>query len=636
MPGQEVQGQHINVGPPEQAALPQFASSQFHVGQIKVEGSSKFTASDFKAVTAPYEGKDDTLDDLQKAVKAVNQMYWDRGYLTTQAYVPPQDINQGVITIKVVEGKVGKICINGNHYYHDSAIMRQLSIRESRVFNLKELEKDLNSSNQQNNFRIKAALSPGSDTGLTNIRLDVAERQPWQISPTFDNQGRPFVGEYRGGVDVINDSLFGQGDRLSTRYVGAAGTQVVLASYYLPFDSWGDQVGISYGFSQVDVHTGVENQPKIDGTDYDLGLLVSHPFTRDRRWIGDLGFSSRHVTSDVDDIRTGLDNIRAFQAGLSYNGYDNRGRTTARVQTAVGTSVLGGNDTYWKSELFLTRLFKLPANNLLILRGYGLYSPNSLPTAEEFQLGGEYSVRGYTEGLLLGDSGYNLTAEDRYPIPFLSSLSPWLAARLQGAVFVDFGQAFLRRDNPRYLIGVSDTSSRTLLASLGVGLRARFSQYLQGFVDVGFGLVDRADVEPKGYPTARIHFGLRSDLLPEDLKPRSNNNNCPLPTANAEAISPNTPAEAGPSAQIAPPGSPAAPAPDFQGQPNPGNSSAMPSPMPMQDNSTMPPPVISSPPENIPPAAAPNMPGAGGQAAPLMLTPAPLKLNALPTEDILR
>jgi hypothetical protein len=41
---------------------------------------------------------------------------------------------------------------------------------------------------------------------------------------------------------------------------------------------------------------------------------------------------------------------------------------------------------------------------------------------------------------------------------------------------------------------------------------------MQGFVDFGFGLLDRSDVEPNAQPTARIHFGVRSDLLPDDYR----------------------------------------------------------------------------------------------------------------------
>jgi hypothetical protein len=45
---------------------------------------------------------------------------------------------------------------------------------------------------------------------------------------------------------------------------------------------------------------------------------------------------------------------------------------------------------------------------------------------------------------------------------------------------------------------------------------------MQGFIDVGFGLGDRKDAEPQRHqPTARVHFGIRTDLFPETYRMRS-------------------------------------------------------------------------------------------------------------------
>lgn len=535
----EDQAPKIEIETPQTSPSVQIQAPSFKVDTIQVEGSTLFGAADFAAITSPYQGQEATLNDLEKVVEQINKLYWEKGYLTTQAYVPPQDVDKGTVTIKVVEGRLGKICVSENKHYRTKSILKRLSVEEGQLFNIKQLEKDLNWSNQNNNYRLKATLSPGTSTGETNVTLEVAERQPWQISPTFDNQGRPFIGTYRGGVELSNDSLLGFGDRLFAKYLGASGTNTALGSYFIPINKWGDELGFSYGWSHVDVDLNVPAQPDIDGIAHSGGIVYSHPFDKRRMWVGDIGINARRIRTFIADTRTSLDEIRSAQVGLSFNRPDHLGRTFARVQTSLGLDIFGGNSQFWKTEAMFTRIHQLPWDNTLILRGYGQLTPDDLPSAEAFQVGGAYSVRGYSEGLFVGDRGYNFTIEDRFPIPFLSHVSPWLADRLQGAVFFDIGQTFLDRDNARFVPGVSNRSSNTLLLGTGFGLRARLTQYLQGFIDVGFGLVDRsAAAFPNGDPTARIHFGIRSDLLPEDLKKRGNKKEC----VNAAAIELQTPA----------------------------------------------------------------------------------------------
>ena len=95
----------------------------------------------------------------------------------------------------------------------------------------------------------------------------------------------------------------------------------------------------------------------------------------------------------------------------------------------------------------------------------------------------------------------------------LSKASPWLDKRLQGAAFFDMGQVFTNKTSPRFILGVSSRYTNSGLMGAGVGLRFRLSQCLMGFLDVGFGLVDRSKNEANAQPTGRVYFGIRSDMI---------------------------------------------------------------------------------------------------------------------------
>ena len=288
--------------------------------------------------------------------------------------------------------------------------------------------------------------------------------------------------------------------------------------------SKGAEVSALFGFSHVNVDLdslGVKKQPTLIGNAYNYGLLYSRPFDRERVWVMDAGLNARRSSSFSDSKKTLTNDVRSLTLGLNFDKYDRLGRTFSRMQTTFAPEWLGANTHFFKLENYVTRVTRLPKNNLLLLRGYSQYSPNALPTIEQFQLGGINSVRGYTQGLLLGDRGYNLNAEWRWPIPMLSHVNPWMAERLQGALFFDYGQAWLNKNSQNFVAGISNTSKRTTLMSAGVGLRAHLTDYMQGYADLAFGLLNRDTVEPFGQPSMRVHFGVRSELLSNDYKSRT-------------------------------------------------------------------------------------------------------------------
>lgn len=512
----------IKVAP--QAPIVQVEKDVFNVQRIDVEGHSIISNEEMRRIVAPYEGRELTPEDLTQLVNKINETYRLKGYLTSLAFIPPQDLERGAITVKVLEGMVGDMEVTGNKYFKAKVIASRIQEEPGDPLNIPALEKELLRINRTEPYRLKASLTPGARTGETNLQLEVKEQQPFQVALLADNSGRPGIGTYRYGVELMDRNVTGRGDRFTTRWMMGAGQQLASAGYTLPVNRRGGEVSGLFGFSHVNVDLaslGVKNQPSLVGNAYNYSLLYSQPFDRDRVWVGDIGLNARRATSFYDGEKTRSNDVRSLSLGLNFDKYDRLGRTFARVQTSFAPEILGANTHFFKLENYVTRVTRLPKNNLLIVRGYSQYSPDALPPIEQFQLGGINSVRGYSQGLLLGDKGYSINAEWRWPIPMLSHVNPWLDQRLQGAFFFDYGQTWLNRKNPFYISGVSNTSKRTSLMSAGVGLRAHLTDYLQGYADLGFGLLNRGDVEPNAQPTVRVHFGVRSELLSNDYKSRT-------------------------------------------------------------------------------------------------------------------
>jgi hemolysin activation/secretion protein len=506
---------------PQTAPIVDLQNPSFVVKQIQVEGNTVVRSSEIQPLLAQYEGREVTLEELGKLVDSINKLYYEKGYYSSQAYIPPQDVDQQSVTIKVMEGRIGNISITGNRFLRAHAVLRDVDQHSGEILNVQELQDRLRRiSGQPTTYKLKGVLTPSSESGKTDIELQVRERFPWQISPTFDNQGRPHIGTNRWGVELDNGNVTGMGDRFNARWIGASGTQMATASYFVPLNRYGTQVGTTFAFSEVNLDLGTANQPKIIGRAYDYAGVLVQPLDREQHFTTDMSVNFRRIFTIFagDRDQAGQTDISALRFGLTYNNTDRFGRTYLRAQTSVAPGWLGANRKFWKNDLIATRIVTLPQRNLLILRGQAQLTPDGLPAAELMQIGGAYSVRGYTEGLLAGDRGYSFSVEHRWPIPGLRLVSPWLADRVQGASFFDFGKVRLDRSNSLFVEGQSNRSNRTLLAGAGIGVRARMNSAMQGFVDLGWGLANRGNIEPNAQPSLRVHFGLRSNLLPEDFR----------------------------------------------------------------------------------------------------------------------
>ncbi len=517
IPEQERQPE-VKIDVPEPPAIVELEGNQFHVSKIDLQGNTLVENKTLRPITATYENRDLSLNELGQLVDKINEQYRKRGYLTTIAYIPPQDITQGTVVIRVLEGQVGNIAISGHKFYRTGIVARYLDQGTGDPLNIPQLEKNLRRINRQGDFRVRATLSPNTIAGKTDIKLDVEERQPLQLGLTFDNQGRPTIGTMRWGAEFINRNVTGIGDRFNARWIGAAGTQTVLGSYFVPLNRFGTELGATFGMTHVNVDLPKQRDVNdIIGQAFNYGIIISQPLDREHMFVADAGLNFRRVTSWFNGDRDSntQDDVRSMQFGLNFDKFDRYGRTFARAQTSVGTTWFGGNRQFWKMESLVNRVVRLPKGNYLIARSYAQYSPTALPPVEQFQLGGAYSVRGYNEGLMIGDRGYQFSLEHRWPVPGLHRINPWLGDRIQGATFFDYGRTWIDGGNKRFNPNQRGVTS---LASAGLGVRARLSQYMQGFVDFGFGLVDRSDLEINAQPTARIHFGVRSDLLTDEYK----------------------------------------------------------------------------------------------------------------------
>lgn len=458
-------------------------------------------------ITQPYIGKSVTINDLKGIINEINKVYVKKGFITARAFLPPQTVKNGTVDIKLVEGHIGNINIEGNKWTRRNYIIGKLHQKDGDLFSLQTLEKDILKFNRTNQVKLRANLKPGKEFGTTDINLVANDPMPWHVTPTFDNTGRRTVGVLRGGIGISTDSLLGYRDQFVMGYSRAKSTDVAYSSYSLPVGNYGTRIGGNFAFSNIKITSGPFKDFNIEGNSYNYGGFITHPFIQTRRFdlIGDIGVNFRQSTTFFDEVTLFTTQVRSLTVGLSCDIRDKYGRTNIRNSFVNGLDLLGGNARFFKYNGNLTRIHSFGKGIVGIFRAACQLTDDRLPPIEQFQVGGSSTVRGYSEGLLIGDNGYLFSAELRFPLPFLPKQVGKLKLRdrIRGLVFVDHGAAFVDDGD------ITSPHHNNYLTSVGMGLRGSITKYLSGRVDWGFALGRREDPQP----TARMHFGLQANPI---------------------------------------------------------------------------------------------------------------------------
>lgn len=410
--------------------------------RIDFDESHFLSAAELDAIRARYLGRRVDLAGIGKLVQEVNDLYAEKGQITASAVLPPQKLEGGVLKVKLVEGRVGKIGITGAVQTWPWYIRSQVPIEEGAVVDAPALNRSVSIFNRLNELQVRAQLSAGASFGLTDLDLAVTEPARNVVQFSYDNQGVLSTGRYQGTLFLRHHNLLGIDDRLVLYGTRARGSILGSGSYTLPVSPWGTRLGVSFTRSAFHIVTGPVRELRPEGISESGSLTLSQPiFATDAVLLqatGALGFGSGR--SKQLDIATVESSYSRSLAGLALNvTLPNLTHSTTGNWTQVDhedkISGLNRNFTIWTGNT--TSVWRLNDNFYASLTGAGQYTTETLlPGDQIFQIGGPTTVRGYPIGAAFGNSGFYAQTELHYLLP-----DP--LQQLEAFVFLDHGQTYL-------------------------------------------------------------------------------------------------------------------------------------------------------------------------------------------------
>ena len=482
---------------PAPAATSVIEATPIDVMEIEVEGNSVLSVRVIEQAVTPFLGPKRSLADLEAARVALERAYQSAGYLTAFVDLPEQRVDEGVVRLQVLEGRIARTAVTGSRYYSQGYIRDKVpSFAEGVVPNFNAAQQELALVNRTEQRRVQPVLKPGRDPGTVEVELKVADQLPVSGTVELNNQHAPDTDPWRLQATLRYDNLFQRDHGLAATLALAprkpSQARALILNYSVPLDNGHTLIGYAVNSSSA-VQTLGGTSVLGDGTT--LGLRYAIPFD------GGGGLHSLTLGADYKDLNErvlfGTDSfstpLRYLPLQAAYSGtWDGKDS-----QTALTASVMAASQSLFKRKVacpgstepvdqFSCKRFgadgsfaslRLGAKHSmnfgwgsLALRIAGQLATQPLPSSEQFAIGGVDTVRGYLEGEAIGDHGLVGSAELRSPNwaraagSMFESTATVELSELTLFAFTDVGRTQVSQPLP-------GQARRSPLLSTGAGLR---------------------------------------------------------------------------------------------------------------------------------------------------------------------
>lgn len=508
----------VNSDELERNDLPANIPQQIIVDRFEIIGSTVFTTEELTEIVRPYTNRPLSFSELFQVRSAITKLYTEKGYLNSGAYLPPQELEDGTITIKIIEGKLDSINVTGTNRLNNDYVVSRLQAAAEIPINVNSLLEALQLLRLDPLIaNISAELGKGISPGNSTLDVAIEEADPFFFSAKLDNSRTPSVGSNRRRIGLTHRNLLGFGDRFQVGYTNTEGSDGIDLSYSVPINASNGKLSFTFGTNSNDIIEEPFNPLDIESESRYYELSFRQPVILKPQQELTLGISFSHQESETslfdtpfplsrsanEEGETRVSTIRLVQEWVNR---DRQQILAVFSQFSIGVNLFDAtdNDNNPDSDFFAWRgqtqwVRQLDEDFLLILRGDVQLTPMGLVPLEQFRLGGFNSVRGYRQDLLLADNGLFAGAELRIPILRIQSLD----GVIQLTPFVDLGTVWNSDE-----IEID----RDFLSAVGIGLNFSAGDGFNARLDWGIPLVE-IDNQGDSLQENGIYFSIDYDFF---------------------------------------------------------------------------------------------------------------------------
>ncbi|NMH58405.1 ShlB/FhaC/HecB family hemolysin secretion/activation protein [Alteromonas ponticola] len=436
----------IHLSRPESVSTSEGTSASdqcFNITSIEVSGEKSIAADEIQRVTSPFYHRCLGLEQINALLGSITNLYLDKGYVTSRAYIGPQDLSDGHLEIDIVEGFVETLSSTDQ-----SITAQQLAwafpVTIGNTLNIRDIEQGLENLNTLTGNNTTVALNPALQQGGSEVAINNQPAKHWQGSVGLNNYGVESTGEYQldanlvmGNLVGINDTtLFSASTNIGGHDLPHAMSRSYALSWSVPVHYW--SLGAQSNFYEYEqIVVGENSNFAIHGSSFNSSLQLGYTVYRDQTDKIDLALSLTRKTSKnfIEDVflDTSSRVLYVWDFHTAYRRSLSQGSLSAGLHIYKSVSwfdakkkLVAAEDDFqfikYQANLAYNTQWRMAETPILyaISANY-LYSPDIILASEGLTVGGRYTVRGLSQSSLFGYKGGYIRNE--FTLPVASELS---------------------------------------------------------------------------------------------------------------------------------------------------------------------------------------------------------------------
>ena len=450
-----------------------------------------------------------TLGQIETVADRITQFYRQRGFILAKAYIPQQEVRDGVVTLTLLLGTLGEVRAENNQLYDDDILLEVFEDWYLKPVTKDSVEENLYLINDFPGVIANGFFEPGDQVGDTRLILNTRLEEPQEFNVRLDNHGSQQTGEYRWYGEAKFNNLFGNADQLHLAglyTVDPDNNEYLQVRYSSRIFS--PRLDLAIGFSNNDFILGSgnsESESNIDalelsGSTSQADISANYRIKRSRTnsYYGTLKLERIESELNVGafpDSSIDLDDVvRNTVVGFRYDILDeanailHQGEINWSFGDFTKGAEVGQDEDYWIISTDYTLLtFWQPSfmdkNTRLVFRSSLQFTDSALSSINQYSLAGPTKVRAYQSNQFSADRGVYAGLD--WVMNFPDSFDWEIADSRFNNVFKPFVFIDTSWGESQSLVNnVKDSTGQ--LTGGGIGVQMSYSNVFQGNLQIAF------------------------------------------------------------------------------------------------------------------------------------------------------
>lgn len=410
----------------------------FRVNKIIFSPNKILPKEQEKILTSEYIGKCLTLYQITKLNKKISDYLVEEGYVTSRSEVPAQSLNNGILNINIIESHLENLTFNEEKFSDKTQKFMAFGvIQKDKILNLRKFEQGLEQVNRLQSNSAKIKILPGTKEKSSIIAVENQPKNRLRLNASYDNNGNKLTGEKRETVGLVQDNLFWLNDNLTISRTAndldsdrknGGGNNSFSTSFSVPYKWY--NLTLSYSKSSYFFWGGDVTRFKSSGETNTRTVSLDRLLIKTKKFKFSSNFTltNRYNQNFIDDVKVQVSSRKASIASISLPSTFFFENATLFLKPTYnkGLGILDAKKDdpnlpkssahaefdafrFYVNYAQKSKIYEVPVSYNISFDSQ--IAKQRLYGIDQFSVGGIYSVRGFKNGSISGDSGYNLRNE---------------------------------------------------------------------------------------------------------------------------------------------------------------------------------------------------------------------------------